>query len=70
MFIFKGYRIIFFLHEKQWVMKFANNTMYMCVDVVEHFAMNLVTIILDNKSTYLQTIQFFQLCPFNTYICF
>jgi hypothetical protein len=31
----------------------------MCVDVVGHFAMNLVIITLDKKYTYLQTIGFF-----------
>jgi hypothetical protein len=40
--------------------------MYTCVDVVVHFAMDLVTMIYHKKCTCLQTIQFFHLCAFHT----
>jgi len=40
--------------------------MYTCVDVVMHFAMDLVTMIHHKKYTCLQTIQFLHLCAFHT----
>jgi hypothetical protein len=33
--------------------------MYMCVDVVGNFAMDLVIMMFHNKCTYLQIVQFF-----------
>jgi hypothetical protein len=36
--------------------------MYVCVDVVVHFVMGLVTMIHHKKYTCLQTIQFIHLC--------
>jgi hypothetical protein len=43
--------------------------MYVYVDVVGHFAMNLVTMIYHKKYTCLQTIQFLHLCALNTSRC-
>jgi hypothetical protein len=40
--------------------------MYMCVDVVVHFAMDLVTIIYHKKYTCLQFVQLLHLCAFHT----
>ncbi len=40
--------------------------MYMCVNVVVHFVMGLVTMIHHKKYAYLQTFQFFHLCAFHT----
>jgi hypothetical protein len=40
--------------------------MYMCVDVVVHFIMDLVTMIHHKKYTRLQTVQFFHLCALYT----
>jgi hypothetical protein len=40
--------------------------MYMCVDVVVHFVMGLVTMICHNKYTCLQTFYFLHLCAFHT----
>jgi hypothetical protein len=39
--------------------------MYVCVNVVVHFVMSLVTMIHHKKYTCLQTFQFFPLCAFN-----
>ncbi len=40
--------------------------MYTCVDVVVHFAMDLVTMIHHKKYTCLQNVQFFHLCALIT----
>jgi len=40
--------------------------MYMCVDVVVHFVMSLVTMIHHKKYTCLQTVQFLHLCALHT----
>jgi hypothetical protein len=55
-------------------MKFTNNMvfsyMYVCVDIVVHFEIGLVTIIHHKKYICLQTFQFFHLCAFHTQVIF
>jgi len=40
--------------------------MYVCVDVIVHFVMGLVTMIHHEKYTCVPTIQFIHLCAFHT----
>jgi hypothetical protein len=59
------------MHKRQWVMKPTNNIvfffyMYVCVDVIVHFVMGLVTMIHHEKYTCVPTIQFIHLCAFHT----
>jgi len=55
-------------------MKFTNGIIYFfyiytCVDVVVHFAIDLVTMIYHKKCTCLQTIQFFFICVHSIHRC-
>jgi hypothetical protein len=59
-----------FMDKRQWVMKFTNNIffsyIYVCVDIVVHFVMGLVTMIHHKKYTCVPIIQFLHLCAFHT----